>query len=144
MIRPVIDHERMSSPDIDRAVTRAVSAKDWADTSFLQSLLGTGSQAGLRVRGDDAQRGEEGLGVHQHRHGPRDAPVIRGQATMAGAQYRGTEVPDVRMSVLVRPKGSTPGTARVAKLLEVLYDTPSLSDCGCTMRLVHRDALVVL
>lgn len=29
-----------------------------------------------------------------------------------------TEVPDVRMSVLVRPKGSTPGSARVAKLLE--------------------------
>jgi glycosyltransferase involved in cell wall biosynthesis len=29
----------------------------------------------------------------------------------------------------------------VAKLLEVLYDTPSLTDCGCTLRLVHRDAL---
>jgi alcohol-forming fatty acyl-CoA reductase len=29
-----------------------------------------------------------------------------------------TEVPDLRMSVLVRPKGSTPGSARVAKMLE--------------------------
>jgi glycosyltransferase involved in cell wall biosynthesis len=29
----------------------------------------------------------------------------------------------------------------VAKLLEVLYGTPSLTDCGCTLRLVHRDAL---
>jgi len=33
------------------------------------------------------------------------------------------------------------GNWLVAKLLEVLYDTPSLSDVGCTMRLVHRDAL---
>jgi glycosyltransferase involved in cell wall biosynthesis len=29
----------------------------------------------------------------------------------------------------------------VAKLLQVLYDAPSLSDVGCTMRLIHRDAL---
>ncbi|HEX2087280.1 MAG TPA: glycosyltransferase family 2 protein [Solirubrobacteraceae bacterium] len=29
----------------------------------------------------------------------------------------------------------------VAKLLEVLYGTPSLSDVGCTMRLVRREAL---
>jgi len=29
----------------------------------------------------------------------------------------------------------------VAKLLQVLYDGPSLSDCGCTMRLIHRAAL---
>ena len=33
------------------------------------------------------------------------------------------------------------GNWAVAKLLEVLYDTPALSDCGCTMRLIHRDAL---
>jgi glycosyltransferase involved in cell wall biosynthesis len=29
----------------------------------------------------------------------------------------------------------------VAKLLETLYGTPSLTDCGCTLRLIHRDAL---
>jgi glycosyltransferase involved in cell wall biosynthesis len=29
----------------------------------------------------------------------------------------------------------------VAKLLQFLYDGPSLSDCGCTMRLIHRAAL---
>jgi glycosyltransferase involved in cell wall biosynthesis len=29
----------------------------------------------------------------------------------------------------------------VAKLLEGLYGTPSLTDCGCTLRLIHRDAL---
>ena len=28
----------------------------------------------------------------------------------------------------------------VAKLLQVLYGGPSLSDCGCTLRLLHRDA----
>jgi glycosyltransferase involved in cell wall biosynthesis len=28
----------------------------------------------------------------------------------------------------------------VAKLLQTLFDGPSLSDCGCTLRLVHRDA----
>jgi glycosyltransferase involved in cell wall biosynthesis len=33
------------------------------------------------------------------------------------------------------------GNWLVAKLLELLYDTPSLSDVGCTMRLVRRDAL---
>jgi glycosyltransferase involved in cell wall biosynthesis len=30
----------------------------------------------------------------------------------------------------------------VAKMLQVLYDGPSLSDCGCTLRLVHRKALL--
>lgn len=29
----------------------------------------------------------------------------------------------------------------VAKLIQVLYDGPSLSDCGCTLRLTHRPAL---
>ncbi len=29
----------------------------------------------------------------------------------------------------------------VAKLLQVLFDGPSLSDCGCTLRLVRRSAL---
>lgn len=29
----------------------------------------------------------------------------------------------------------------VAKMLEFLYDGPSLSDCGCTMRLIHREPL---
>lgn len=33
------------------------------------------------------------------------------------------------------------GNLVVAKLLQVLYDGPSLSDCGCTMRLTHREAL---
>jgi glycosyltransferase involved in cell wall biosynthesis len=33
------------------------------------------------------------------------------------------------------------GNWLVAKLLMVLYDTPSLTDCGCTLRLVHREAL---
>ena len=33
------------------------------------------------------------------------------------------------------------GNWLVAKLLQVLFNTPSLSDCGCTLRLVHRDAL---
>jgi glycosyltransferase involved in cell wall biosynthesis len=33
------------------------------------------------------------------------------------------------------------GNWTVAKLLEVLYSTPSLSDCGCTFRLIHRRAL---
>jgi hypothetical protein len=28
----------------------------------------------------------------------------------------------------------------VAKLLQVLFDGPSLSDCGCTLRLVRRSA----
>ncbi len=30
----------------------------------------------------------------------------------------------------------------VAKLLQVLFDAPSLSDCGCTLRLVRREAAV--
>jgi glycosyltransferase involved in cell wall biosynthesis len=29
----------------------------------------------------------------------------------------------------------------VAKMLQFLYDGPSLSDCGCTLRLIHRKAL---
>lgn len=29
----------------------------------------------------------------------------------------------------------------VAKMLELLYGGPSLSDCGCTMRLIHREPL---
>lgn len=29
----------------------------------------------------------------------------------------------------------------VAKMVQVLYDGPSLSDCGCTLRLLHRAAL---
>jgi glycosyltransferase involved in cell wall biosynthesis len=33
------------------------------------------------------------------------------------------------------------GNWAVAKLLQVLYDGPSLSDCGCTLRLTHRAAL---
>lgn len=33
------------------------------------------------------------------------------------------------------------GNMVVAKLLEVLYNTCSLSDCGCTLRLISRDAL---
>src|SRR5678816_2763203 len=33
------------------------------------------------------------------------------------------------------------GNWGVAKLIQVLYDGPSLTDCGCTMRLTHRTAL---
>jgi glycosyltransferase involved in cell wall biosynthesis len=33
------------------------------------------------------------------------------------------------------------GNWSVAKLIQVLYDAPSLSDCGCTLRLVRRNAL---
>jgi glycosyltransferase involved in cell wall biosynthesis len=33
------------------------------------------------------------------------------------------------------------GNWTVAKMIQVLYDGPSLSDCGCTLRLVRRDAL---
>src|SRR5678809_592302 len=29
----------------------------------------------------------------------------------------------------------------VAKMIQVLYDGPSLTDCGCTLRLTHRSAL---
>ena len=29
----------------------------------------------------------------------------------------------------------------VAKMIQVLYDAPSLSDCGCTLRLTHRAAV---
>ena len=33
------------------------------------------------------------------------------------------------------------GNWTVAKLVQVLYDGPSLTDCGCTLRLTRRDAL---
>jgi hypothetical protein len=33
------------------------------------------------------------------------------------------------------------GNWLVAKLLQVLFDGPSLSDCGCTLRLIRRRAL---
>ncbi len=33
------------------------------------------------------------------------------------------------------------GNWAVAKMIQVLYDGPSLSDCGCTLRLTHRAAL---
>jgi len=36
------------------------------------------------------------------------------------------------------------GNIVVAKLLEFLFDGPSLSDCGCTLRLIHRDALEII
>jgi glycosyltransferase involved in cell wall biosynthesis len=34
------------------------------------------------------------------------------------------------------------GNWAVAKMIQGLYGGPSLSDCGCTMRLTHREALV--
>ena len=33
------------------------------------------------------------------------------------------------------------GNVLVAKLLEWLYSGPCLTDCGCTLRLIHKDAL---
>lgn len=33
------------------------------------------------------------------------------------------------------------GNWALAKLQQVLFNTPALTDCGCTMRLIHRDAL---
>lgn len=33
------------------------------------------------------------------------------------------------------------GNWAVAKLLQVLHDGPSLTDCGCTLRLIHRAAV---
>lgn len=33
------------------------------------------------------------------------------------------------------------GNWAVAKLLQVLHDGPSLTDCGCTLRLIHRSAI---
>ena len=33
------------------------------------------------------------------------------------------------------------GNWTVAKLIQLLYDGPSLSDCGCTLRLVHRPVI---
>jgi glycosyltransferase involved in cell wall biosynthesis len=35
------------------------------------------------------------------------------------------------------------GNIAVAKLLEVLFNTPQLTDCGCTLRLVRRDKLLL-
>lgn len=32
----------------------------------------------------------------------------------------------------------------VAKMLQLLHDGPSLSDCGCTLRLTHRKALLLI
>ncbi len=40
------------------------------------------------------------------------------------------EVPDVRVSLLVRPKGSTSGATRVAKLLEKPVFAPAVADAG--------------
>ncbi len=36
------------------------------------------------------------------------------------------------------------GNWTVAKLVQVLYGGPSLSDCGCTLRLTHRAAVAVI
>jgi glycosyltransferase involved in cell wall biosynthesis len=36
------------------------------------------------------------------------------------------------------------GNVAVAKLLQYLFDGPSLSDCGCTMRLIRREAAETL
>ena len=36
------------------------------------------------------------------------------------------------------------GNWLVAKLLQVLFGGPSLSDCGCTLRLIHRDAYLAI
>ena len=33
------------------------------------------------------------------------------------------------------------GNWAVAKMIQVLYDGPSLTDCGCTLRLIRREAL---
>ena len=36
------------------------------------------------------------------------------------------------------------GNLIVAKMIQVLYDGPSLTDCGCTLRLTHRRALTAI
>lgn len=36
------------------------------------------------------------------------------------------------------------GNWSVAKLLQLLFDGPSLSDCGCTLRLAHRHAVTAI
>jgi glycosyltransferase involved in cell wall biosynthesis len=46
---------------------------------------------------------------------------------------------EANMGILLRL-----GNWVVAKLLEFLFNGPSLSDCGCTLRLVHRTALLRL
>jgi hypothetical protein len=33
------------------------------------------------------------------------------------------------------------GNWALAKVQQVLFNTPALTDCGCTMRLIHRSAL---
>ncbi len=35
------------------------------------------------------------------------------------------------------------GNVFVAKMLQIMYGGPSLSDCGCTLRLIRRDALKI-
>lgn len=32
------------------------------------------------------------------------------------------------------------GNTALAKVIQVIYGAPSLTDCGCTLRLIHRDA----
>jgi glycosyltransferase involved in cell wall biosynthesis len=43
---------------------------------------------------------------------------------------------EANMGILLRL-----GNWAVAKLLEFLFNGPSLSDCGCTMRLIHADSV---
>lgn len=47
-----------------------------------------------------------------------------------------SEVPGVRVTLLVRPKGSTPGTARIAKLLEKQIFAETVSAAGGVERLM--------
>ena len=48
------------------------------------------------------------------------------------------EVPDVRVSLLVRPKGSTGGAARIAKLLEKPVFAQAVADAGGVVRWFDR------
>jgi hypothetical protein len=36
------------------------------------------------------------------------------------------------------------GNLMVAKLVQFLHDGPSLTDCGCTLRLIHKSALATI
>jgi hypothetical protein len=36
------------------------------------------------------------------------------------------------------------GNVAVAKMVQFLYDGPSLTDCGCTLRLIHRSAIAAI
>ena len=54
-----------------------------------------------------------------------------------------TEVPDVRMSVLVRPKGSTAGSARTAKLLEKPIFAEAVEAAGGVEQLIADRIAVV-